>query len=398
MTSKTHRQFACALAATLLASVAACSSDNSNTGSSSGSGGSSSAAPAAAAGASAGTEQSVQAYCTAFYADGEKFRQRYENVDPANDPTTALITLLGAPQEAATFFAKLATVAPAEIEPDVTVLQNAMQKVNDNMAGDATNPVKAMLDSVVAGASTKGSEDRVNAYTLTNCGPPPKPSTTPAPSATSTPTASQATPATPKPGQTVLSVPTDGYSVTAMTGDTIAMMASADHQPGVRTYDLSGTKLAENLDAASFDPDCKLAIVHRQDGVTVVFTIKVTDTPAQGLEPAHTTQTLIASDATTMKQLWTSKLGSDSNISSCTTGAVNGNDLQSNIAFTTDGRWGLVTMFLNNVTPRTLNLFTGRLRDVPGIKYGAQIAARRGRLHPRQRLRFGARRPGVPHR
>ena len=319
-----------------------------------------------------GTVRSPQAYCQTFYTEGEKFRQRYQGGDLASDPTKALIVLLGAPQEAALFFGKLGKVAPEEIEPDVSVLQKAMQKVSDDAASNAGDPVKGMVAALVAGAATKGSEDRVNAFTLKNCGPPPSAASSPDSTSTSTPPNTTATNATVAPGETVLSVATDGYAVTAMNSDAIAMMASVEGRVGVRTYDLNGNKLAENLDAASFEPNCKLAIVRRFDGVNVVLTIMLTKTAAKGVEPAHETQTLIASDAATLQTLWTSKLGQDGAVSYCSPGATSGNDLQSNVSFTEDGRWGLITLSWNVASPRILDLSTCLLRGAPSMVAGRQ--------------------------
>ena len=141
---------------------------------------------------------SVEEYCSTFYLEGESFRARYRDVDARTNPAGAVIALIAAPQEVALFFGKLEKVAPPEIQPDISALQKTMQSTSDNLPNAATDPVGAMLAALITGATTAGSEARVNEYTLKNCGPPPG-------STTST-GANASLDVAPKPGQEVIVV------------------------------------------------------------------------------------------------------------------------------------------------------------------------------------------------
>lgn len=307
----------------------------------------------------ASTERSEASYCKTFYEEGEQFRRTYQNIDPDSDPVAAAIVLLGAPQEAALFFGKLRKVAPDQIEPDVAVMQSTLQRVSDNLGKNATDPIAAMIEAIAVSASTKGSEERINAFTLANCGPPPSPNPQPSVDVS---TARAKAPV--EPGEALLSIVADGYAALAMDSDVLAMMASIDGALGIRTYDLTGNQLAANSDPSSFEPDCKLAIAKRFTGDDLVFSVKVERMEAQGVEGAHETQTLIASDARTLAPVWTLGLGRDEAVQYCSPGATDGNTLRSNLTFTPDGHWALLTL---NSKARVIDLATGKAYDVPGV-------------------------------
>lgn len=132
---------------------------------------------AAASLALTGCGASVEDYCDTFYGEGsalrESFQEASDNAAASSDPFAGLGTALSAPQELATFFDKLADNSPDDIKPDVEVLRDEFQEINDNMAENAMNPFGGLLNAFLSSATTSGSYNRVNTYTLENCGPPP---------------------------------------------------------------------------------------------------------------------------------------------------------------------------------------------------------------------------------
>jgi hypothetical protein len=311
-------------------------------------------APGASTGSSAASvpptanpDSAVMIYCRTFYGEGEKLRASYQKVDAQSDPVGAFVAAFGAPQEAALFFGKLDKVAPAEIEPSVQILQKTMQSVSDNLAKNAGDPLQAMLQAMMVSAATKGSEDRINAFTLKECGPPPG-------------TEKVATP-----GQQVLSLTVDHDTNVAMGGSTIAVMGSINGQTELATFGLDGAALATDSDQASYTPGCKMAMTRRSDGVDILLTIQSETTPAQGINPAHTARSLIASDAATLNRLWSvpidpGSIGDDY----CTVNQMDNSsvDLSNTTWFTIDGNWVL----LRSLTPSlVINLNTGAPRKMP---------------------------------
>jgi hypothetical protein len=84
-----------------------------------------------------------------------------------------LATLIAAPQELATFFARLDKVAPDDIEPDVAVLQNAFQQESNNLGATALNPLNGLVQGLATGLGSSASYTRVDTWTTQHCGKPP---------------------------------------------------------------------------------------------------------------------------------------------------------------------------------------------------------------------------------
>ncbi|TFV88575.1 hypothetical protein [Blastococcus sp. CT_GayMR16] len=121
--------------------------------------------------------RSVEAYCETFYGEGQELRQQWIDAGNTEDPFAAMGTIFSAPRDLAAFFDRLEKVAPDDIQPDVAQLRDAFQQQADSMgdtaAGMFSNPLGTALGSLAAGMSTSGASQRVDAYTLENCGPPP---------------------------------------------------------------------------------------------------------------------------------------------------------------------------------------------------------------------------------
>lgn len=193
----------------------------------------------------------------------------------------------------------------------------------------------------------------------------------PSSSASSTPPSSESTgPATPVPvGQDVFTVH-DGPSYLAVSGDKFAVLAGYNNSPlALTVFDLSGRQLARTS-SSDVSESCKLAMTTRSDGVDVLLTERDVVTPAQGINPAATGRTLIASDAGTLSPLWTLPLqpplaGSDSD--HCSSGGTTDNDLTSRVSFTSDGKYALVKLFTGG-TPLAVDLKSGVSRPAPDVR------------------------------
>jgi hypothetical protein len=121
--------------------------------------------------------RSVEAYCATFYGEGSQLRQQWIDAGNTDDPFGAIGTIFSAPGDLASFFEELEEVAPDEIQPDVEQLRDGFQEQADSMgdtaAGMFDNPFGTALGSFVSGLALSGPAERVDAYTLENCGPPP---------------------------------------------------------------------------------------------------------------------------------------------------------------------------------------------------------------------------------
>jgi hypothetical protein len=122
-----------------------------------------------------GQERSVQAYCSYFYGEGSQLRNRWISADQTmkQNPLNAIATLLASPHDLAVFFHHLAERAPDSIADDVQTMSDAFQKESDTMGSALSDPLGALGQGLVNGLTTLPAEERVNAFTQQNCGPPP---------------------------------------------------------------------------------------------------------------------------------------------------------------------------------------------------------------------------------
>lgn len=119
--------------------------------------------------------RSVASYCSYFYGQGGKLRNRWiqSTNNAGQDPFAALASVFADLPEAASFFHELSLRAPENIAPDVQILAEALKRIPEQIGGAATNPLGALAGGLVNGLETSGPEQRVNQYTVQNCGPPP---------------------------------------------------------------------------------------------------------------------------------------------------------------------------------------------------------------------------------
>lgn len=120
------------------------------------------------------SHRSVTKYCSTFYGEGEELRQKFLKVNPEADPLGGLAALAGAPGDYEVFFARLADVAPGEIQHDVEAIRDALKKQKEQAADVATNPLGTLASGFITSLQVSGSYERVDRYTRERCGPPPR--------------------------------------------------------------------------------------------------------------------------------------------------------------------------------------------------------------------------------
>src|SRR6266545_4079134 len=123
--------------------------------------------------AGCGPRRSVAAYCKTFYGEGSKIRAQSEDAVRSNNSIEQMATVFEAPSQLYQFFKKLDDVAPEDIQPDVETLRDAFKQQADSIGGDAGDPIGGMVGGLARGLASAGATQRVDKWTLDNCGPPP---------------------------------------------------------------------------------------------------------------------------------------------------------------------------------------------------------------------------------
>lgn len=126
--------------------------------------------------AATGDGRSAAAVCKVFETDGVALHDRYEGTanSLANNPSDeqlfgGLAELASAPGRFAGLLAKMAAVAPKDIEPQLTTLAEALREAAKNAGDGALNPVGGLVKSIALGLSTQGEVEDVNRYLSDNC-------------------------------------------------------------------------------------------------------------------------------------------------------------------------------------------------------------------------------------
>ena len=124
------------------------------------------------------SERSTEAYCASVVEQQDELAAKYNTrADELAESDDGLLVLLGAAATAfeaqgdlGVYFDKLERVAPPEIQEDVAAVRDAFKSLADRAADDATNPLELLAGSLVEGFQVQGSLDRVNTFTMDNCG------------------------------------------------------------------------------------------------------------------------------------------------------------------------------------------------------------------------------------
>lgn len=112
-----------------------------------------------------GSNRSVAAYCQTWEKEGAKLRARYAGT--GDDFVTATVKLMGAPDDLAGFFDKLAKVSPEDIQPDVERYRDAWHEIADSYKHGGLFDM--LMTQAAVAAQVKGVESRIDNWTKTNC-------------------------------------------------------------------------------------------------------------------------------------------------------------------------------------------------------------------------------------
>lgn len=123
-----------------------------------------------------GEERSTAAVCEVFETDGaalhDRFQERADSLSQGSDGDRVLGSigeLLAAPGRLAHLMAKMAAVAPKDIEPAFSALAESFGKIGDSAGANATNPIGALASSLALGAQIQGPWEEADRFLSEHC-------------------------------------------------------------------------------------------------------------------------------------------------------------------------------------------------------------------------------------
>jgi hypothetical protein len=118
-----------------------------------------------------GSDRSPEAYCKAFYETAAPIRETYVEADEhlEEEPLQSIVTLLGSPGDLQVIFSSMAAHAPDEIRADTEALSEAMDKEQEAMGEELSDPIAAIGKGLAAGLTSSGSFERVESYLNDHC-------------------------------------------------------------------------------------------------------------------------------------------------------------------------------------------------------------------------------------
>ncbi len=129
--------------------------------------------------ACAGDGRSVEAFCSTYREEKEKFQDTYSGIGSNSDDPDQVLTdlMLGIQSlgDVSVILDKLDKVAPEDIEPDVAAVKKSWDDMTAGMgdqASQALNPgglLGGMLKGLILGAQSNGSWTRVGQYITDHC-------------------------------------------------------------------------------------------------------------------------------------------------------------------------------------------------------------------------------------
>jgi len=294
--------------------------------------------------------RSPNSYCEAFYSRAAPLQQKYQAAADAaqTDPLASIPALLSSGGDLAVVFDGMIPHAPPDIEPETVAVRDSLKQLQQSLASNASDPAAALASNVVTALTSSGSFQSVGDYLQAHC-----PLTSPiAQRYITLPTAAPSPSSSSMPPPIDAAAPANGTVLTSFSGDGRLNVISGGHgfsivdslydlgsqqdQSTVTAYDAAGDKLGE-LAAGSLTGECGAADVAVPGKGRLILGYLVTDTPAQGIKPATSSTAMLAWDATTGAELWSTPLPSDSD-PQCQ--AYDGN--LDGFAATVDGRWGVI--------------------------------------------------------
>lgn len=120
----------------------------------------------------------VSAYCETVRAEQSRLGSKYETqadaISAESDPIVGLLGALamtsGAQGDLAVYFDRLSGVAPSEIVPELEAIRDMFEEQASSVQDAVGDPLGALVGGMIGGFQIQGSLDRVNDYTLEQCG------------------------------------------------------------------------------------------------------------------------------------------------------------------------------------------------------------------------------------
>jgi hypothetical protein len=125
-----------------------------------------------------GSSRSVAAVCNVWDTEGLALHEKFESANKsargegAAGVLSALVSVIGAPNELARLMSQMAAVAPTSAEPDFEAVGTAFKKLSESEGKAFTDPLGALGGSLMESLAVSGSFTRVNGFLATNCGIP----------------------------------------------------------------------------------------------------------------------------------------------------------------------------------------------------------------------------------
>ncbi len=118
--------------------------------------------------------RSAGAVCHVWDTDGLALHNHLEvNQSHAQqNPIAALAQVAAAPGEVGDLMAKMAAVAPSDVEPSFQQLAEAFHQVGQNEGTAAVNPLAGLANGLANAFAAQGAADNVNQFLAHNCGIP----------------------------------------------------------------------------------------------------------------------------------------------------------------------------------------------------------------------------------
>lgn len=122
--------------------------------------------------------RSTAAVCKVWDTEGLALHEKFESANRnsrghgATGILTALVSIIGAPNELARLMSQMSAVAPMSVQPDFEAVGTAFKKLSESESKAITDPLGALGSSLVESLSVSGSFARVNGFLVANCGIP----------------------------------------------------------------------------------------------------------------------------------------------------------------------------------------------------------------------------------
>lgn len=116
--------------------------------------------------------RSAAAVCEVWDTDGVALHNSFQHPSRSDGGLSGLAQLAGAPGALGDLMAKMAAVAPSDVEPAFQELADTFHSIGAGEGSGVSDPLSVLISGFAAGASAQAAVQQVNQFLLTNCGTP----------------------------------------------------------------------------------------------------------------------------------------------------------------------------------------------------------------------------------